>query len=117
MIGNLRNVDQAINARNDLRERAKRRHADNLRRHLAANRIIAAQDLPGVVLHLLIAERNLAFLRIERLDIDFDLIAYRNNLRGVLNAVPRELGDMNHAVHTADIDKSAVGTIVRTVPV
>ena len=40
-------------------------------------------------------------------DINIDLVAHSNHLSRGLDAVPAQLGNMDHAVHTADIHESA----------
>ena len=45
---------------------------------------------------------------IERDDEDVDLVADLDDFGRVLDAVPAQLGDMNHAVNAADIDERAV---------
>lgn len=45
---------------------------------------------------------------VERFNVHLDRIAYIDNLARVLNASPRELGNMNHTVDTAQINKSPV---------
>ena len=47
-------------------------------------------------------------LGVEGNDIHIQSVAHRNHLSGVLDAGPRQLGDMYHTVHAADVHKHAV---------
>ena len=109
MVGDLRNVHQTIHARNDLRERTEGGHADDLDRHGLIDRIVALEDLPRILVRLAIGERDLFLLDIQILDGDLDFLADGQHIRRMLHAVPRQLGDVNHTVHAADVHKRTVG--------
>ena len=74
----------------------------------AADGVVVLQLLPGVVLSLLVAQRDLVVLTVDILHIHLDGVADRDDLRGMLDAVPAQLADVAQAVHTADIDECTV---------
>ena len=59
-----------------------------------------------MILH---AQRDLALLGIEGNDIHVQRIANGDDLGGVLDAAPAQLGNVDHAVHAADIHEHTVG--------
>src|SRR5205085_12428919 len=46
-------------------------------------------------------------LQIDLEDLDGDLLAHLDDLAGVLDVLPRELGDVHEAVHAAQVDEGA----------
>ena len=60
-----------------------------------------------MVLH---AQGDLLLLLVSGDDIHLHSVAHLHNLRGVLDAAPGQLGDVDHAVHAADVHESAVGS-------
>ena len=105
----LGNVDQAFHFWEDLGKRAEGGHADDLDGDHAAHGIISAQDLPGVVLELLVAERDLLFLGIKALDVYVNHVPDVHNVGRMFDALPRKLRAVDHAVHAGgDLHKRTV---------
>jgi len=107
-VGDLRDVDKAVDAGHHPGESAESGHADNFRLQHGTDGILLTQLLPGAVLGFFITEGNLPFFGVKAFDGDVDLVADSKNLRGVLDTLPGEFGNMDHAVDAADIDKGAV---------
>ena len=105
----LRNVNHAVDAVGDVGERAERGQADHGRFADGAHRKVALEDLPGIVFHALVAERDAVILFVKRLDVDLDFVALLDHFAGVLDALPGKLRDMDHAVYAAEVHKCAVG--------
>ena len=101
-------MDKPIDTGQDVGKCTERRKPDDLRLHHRAVGIVTAQDLPRVVLRLLVAQRNLFLFAVKRLDIHFYRIADRNDIGRVLDTIPGEFGNVDHAVHTADVHERAV---------
>ena len=101
-------MNQTVDARDNLRKSAERRHGDNLDRADRTDRIILLHDFPRVVLGLFEAKRNFLVFRVNILDVYINRVAHIDDLGRMLNTVPAQLGNMNHAVHAAEVDKRAV---------
>jgi len=102
-------VDQAIHTGNDLGKGAEGHQLHDANVGNVAHLIGLHELIPGVAGVILHAQRDLALLGIEGDDIHIQRIADGNDLGGVLDAAPAQLGDMDHAVHTADVHEHAVG--------
>ena len=109
MIGNLRDVNQAVHTGHDFGKCAEGHHVDDLHGSNVADLVLIGEDLPGIHFLGLIAKGNALFLGIEVLDKDIDVLAELNHGRGMLDVSPGQLGGMYHTVHTAKINKSTVG--------
>ena len=110
MISNLRNVDQAVNARYDLSECAERHELEDLNLSNRADVVLGLEYVPRIVLLALVAEGDLLVFLIQTDNEYLYLVANRNDLGRVLDAAPGQLGDVNHAVHAADVYECAVGS-------
>src|SRR3989449_3432218 len=89
-------VNQAVDARLDLHERAERGQIAHLPLDPHADGILLRQRHPGVLLGLLHAERDLLFRLVDLQYHGFDRLADRHDLRGVPHvARPAHLGDMD----------------------
>src|SRR4051812_18877910 len=96
--GHVGDVDQSIDARLDLDERAEARQVANLAVETRADRILLREHHPRVLLRLLHAERDLLFVRIDLEHDCFDRFTDRHQLRRVTHvARPAHLADMNQA--------------------
>ena len=102
-------MDQAVHARNDLSERAERHELEDLDLSGIAHAVLGLEDIPRIVLLALVAEGDLLVLLIQTDDEHLDLVADIDDLGRVLDAAPGQLGDVDHAVHAADVNKRAVG--------
>ena len=107
MVGDLRDVDQAVDAGDDAGKGAELGHAHDLGVAHGAHGILPLQLDPGVVLGTLVAQGNLAVLAVQALYVHVHGIAHLQHLAGMLDAVPRQLGDVHHAVHAAQVHKGA----------
>ena len=103
-------MDQAVHAGDDLSKGAEGHQLDNLDGGHVAHLELVQEQVPGVGLSGLVAQRNLLLLGVKADDIDVDLVAHLDNLGGVLDAAPAQLGNVHHAVHAADVDEGAVGS-------
>src|SRR5262249_50198766 len=103
----LRDVHQTLNARQDLDEGAER---DDLR-DLALDRVALVVGLehllPQVGLALLESERAPLALPVDVEHLDLHLLADLEHLRGVVDVAPRQLRDVDQAVHPVQVDESA----------
>ena len=73
----------------------------------APNRILVLENLPRIVFLLLVAKGDLAVLTVKALDINLNGVADGDNFARVLDAVPGELGNVDHAVHAAEVNECA----------
>ena len=110
MVRDLGDVDQAVNAGHDLGKGAEVDQLDNLHGDDIANGVLREELVPRIHLRGLVAEGDLLLLRIELQNEDFDLITGLHDLTRRADVAPGQLGDMDHAVHTADVDERAVGS-------
>ena len=101
-------MDQTVHTGNDLSEGAEGHQLDDAHVGNVADLVGVHEHVPGVLGAILDAEGNLALLGIEGDDVHVEVIADGNDLGGVLDAAPAQLGDVNHAVHAADVDEHAV---------
>ena len=88
-------------------------HADDPPAHNVSDEIPVGRRLPRVVGLLFQAEAYAFSLRVEVEDHDVDLLADRHRLRGMLDAPPRHVRDVQQTVDAADVDKgSEIGDIL-----
>src|SRR5262249_22754262 len=106
----------ALDAREDLDERAER---DDLR-HLAFDDVAflvrLEHLLPRVGLRLLEAERDALALAVDVEHLDVDRLADLEHLGRVVDVRPRKLGDVNQSVHAVEVDEGAEVDDVRDLP-
>ena len=110
VISDLRNVDQAVNARYDLSECAERHELEDLNLSNRADVVLGLEYVPRIVLLALVAEGDLLVFLIQTDNEYLYLVANRNDLGRVLDAAPGQLRDVNHAVYAADVYECAVGS-------
>ena len=103
-----RDVDQALDARLDLDERAVVGDVGDLAEQARARRIAPRQADPRVVAELLQAQRDAVLLLVELQDLGGDFVADRQHFRRMLDAAPGEVGDVQQAVDAAQVDERAV---------
>src|SRR2546423_1236125 len=103
----LGDVDQAFDPRLELHERAVIGDRHHLALHPGAHRILRGHVLPRVGLQLLQAEADALALPVDVEDFDFDLLADLHHLGGMRHAPVAHVGDVQQAVHTAQIDEGA----------
>src|SRR4029079_7041688 len=94
----IRNMNQPIDARLDLDERAEAREVANLAVDPRAHRVLERQHHPRILLRLFHTERNLLFVRIDLEHDRFDRLADAHELRRMTNvARPAHLADVHEA--------------------
>ena len=104
----LGDVDQSFHAFLQLDERAvvcQRHHAAV---HLDAERIAHHHVRPWIGRLLFVAERDALRGRIELEHHDLDLVADVEVFRGMIDAAPRDVGDVQQPVDPAEVDEDAV---------
>ncbi len=90
-VGDLGDMDEAVNARNNACESAESSHADDFGIDNRINRIIAAEHFPRILVGFFIAKGYLSLFRLKRFDINFNGIAERQHIGRMLDALPRQL--------------------------
>ena len=109
-VSDLGNVDQAVDAGDDFSESTEVHELDHLNGSNVAHVVLLTKDGPGVVLSGLVTQGDLLLFGIVGDDENVNLVAHSNNVSGALDVVPAQFGNMDHAVHTADINESTVGS-------
>src|SRR5207237_5700726 len=107
MLRELGDVDEPLDARQDLDEGTE---GDDLRDgalHDVALLVALQHLLPGVALRLLEAERDPLPLAIDVENLHLDRLAYLQDLGRVVDVAPGELGDVNESVHPVEVDEGA----------
>ena len=104
-LGQLGDVHQALDALLDAHERAERDELGDLARCDLTDRVGAGEDLPRVLLRRLQRQRDALAVEVDLEDLDGDLLAHLDDLGGVLDVLPAELGDVHEAVHAAEVDE------------
>ena len=106
--GHLGDVDQALDPLLELDERAVVLERDDLAAHHGAGRVLLLGVRPGILADLLEAEGDALGLGVELEDLDPHVIADLEQLRGVRDASPGHVGDVQEAVDAAEVDEGAV---------
>src|SRR5689334_19963201 len=103
-------VNQTVNARLDLDERAEAGEVAHLSIEPRADRILLRQHHPRILLRLLHAERDLLLVRIDLEHHCFDRLTNRNELRRMADvAGPAHLADVNETFDARlQLDERAV---------
>src|SRR3989442_1854635 len=65
--------------------------------------------VPGILAQLAEAERDARCLRVELDDLDAHILSHLEHIADVGHTVPGELGDMDEAIRSAQVDERAVG--------
>src|SRR5579875_1471461 len=104
----LGNMDQAFDARLQLDESAIVGDIGNAALEARIRRIFELDAFPRIGFELLHAERNALCLGVEADDLNLDALADMQRFRRVVDAAPRDIGDVQQAVDAAQIDEGAV---------
>ena len=107
-VGDLGDVDQAVHTRHDLGEGAEGHQLHDAHSSDVADLVLALEALPGILVRVLVAQRDLVGVLVEVDHVHVDLVADRDDVRGLVDALPAQLGNVDHAVHAADVDERAV---------
>src|SRR6056297_680829 len=81
------------------------RHAAGMHR---IERILGGDQIPQIFLQLLHAEADAMRVLVDLDDLNLDGLADRQDFRGVIDAAPGHVGDVQKPVDTAQIDEGAV---------
>src|SRR5215471_9077450 len=104
----LGDVDEPLDARLELDERAVVRDVGHAALEAGADRELGFDALPRIGLQLLHAERDAVGLVVDLDDLDLHLLADVEHLGRVIDAPPCDVGDVQQAVDAAEIDEGAV---------
>src|SRR6266403_2154145 len=104
----LGDVDEALDAGLELHEGAVVGEVGDAALEAGADRELGLDALPRIGLQLLHAERDAVGLVVDLDDLDLDLLADVEHLGGVIDAPPRDVGDVQQAVDAAEIHEGAV---------
>ena len=102
-------VDEAFYARSNLNECTVVGHDNHLALYLVAGLEVGIESVPGMGLELLETEGDALLLVVEVEDNDIELLVELDNLAGIADAAPREVGDMDEAVYAAKVDEYTIG--------
>ena len=94
-------MDKTVNSGDNLCECTEGSDRNNLYLYNIAYCKFSKELCPGVVLCLLSALGISILLGVKALNVNFKLVADRNDLLGVLDSVPGKLCGMNHTVNAA----------------
>ncbi len=106
--GHFGDVDQAFDARLQFHERAVVGDVGDAALEAGADRILGLDALPRIVEQLLHAERDAVRLVVDLDDLHLHRLADIEHFGRVIDAAPRDVGDMQQAVDAAEIDEGAV---------
>ena len=104
----LRDVDQPFDPRLQFDKGAVIGDIGDTAAEFGAGRVFELDTLPRIGLELLHAERDTLRLGVKADDLDLDVLADIERLRGMVDAAPGDIGDMQQPVDPAEIDKGAV---------
>src|SRR5438132_1688169 len=106
--GHLGDVDEAFDAGLELHERTVVGDVGDAALKARADGVFGLDALPRVVQQLLHAERDAVGLVVDLDDLDLHLLADIEHLGGMIDAPPRDIGDVQETVDAAEIDECAV---------
>ena len=101
-------MDQAFDARLQLHEGAIVGDIGDLALELHAHRIFGRNAFPGIGLELLHAQADALGLMVDLDDLDGDGLAHREHFGRVRDTAPGDVGDVQQAVHAAQVHEGAI---------
>jgi len=104
-LGQLGDVDQALDAVVHPDERAERNQLGDLAGHDLADGVGAGEVLPRVFLGGLQRQRDALAVHVDVEHLDGDLLADLDNLGRVVDVLPGQLGDVNQTVDATEVDE------------
>src|SRR4051812_15481772 len=107
VVGELGDVDEALDAVEDLDERAKRDDLRDGALELVADVVGVDDPLPRVLLGLLETEGDPLAVAVDVEHLDLDRVADREDLGRVVDVRPGQLGDVDEAVDAVEVDERA----------
>jgi hypothetical protein len=106
-LGHLGDVDQALDALAEVNEGTKADELGDLALDDCADGVLLDEGAPRILGGLLETEGDALAVEVDVQDLNLDLLANLDDLGGVVDVVPRELGDVNQAVDAAEVDEGA----------
>ena len=103
----LRDVHQALDAVAHLDERTEGHELGDPAVDQLAHLVAVGELLPGVGLGGLEREADPLLVEVDVEHLDLDLVAHLDDRGGVVDVLPAELGDVDQAVHAAEVDEGA----------
>ena len=103
----LRDVDEALDAVADLDERAEGHELGDPAVDELADPVAPGELLPRILLGGLEREADALPVEVDVEDLDGDLVADGDDRAGVVDVLPGQLGDVDEAVHAAEVDEGA----------
>src|SRR5690606_15396987 len=103
-----RDVDQALDARLELNERAVISDIPARAREARVDRLLGLDALPRIRLQLLHAEADALRVRIDADDLHLHRVADIDDIARVIDAAPGHVGDVQQTVDAAEVDERAV---------
>ena len=107
LLRELGDVHEALDALQDLDERAEGDHLGDLALELVADRVGVDHALPRVLLGLLEAQGDALAVAVDVEHLDLHGVADVEDLARVVDVRPRELGDVDQAVDPVEVDERA----------
>ena len=107
LLGHLGDVDQALDAVTEVDEGAKRHELRDGALDDGVDRVLLDERAPGILGGLLETEGDALAVEVDIEHLDLDLLADLDDLGGVVDVVPGELGDVDQAVDAAEVDEGA----------
>src|SRR6266508_266460 len=101
-------MDQALDPRLELHERAVIGDVGDAALEAGSDRILGVDALPRIIEQLLHAERDAVRLVIDLDDLDLHLLADIEHFGRMIDAPPGDVGNVQQAVDAAEIDEGAV---------
>src|ERR1035438_8230832 len=106
--GHLGEMDQAFDAFLEFDESAEIGDARHAALDALAGLVLVGDQVPGVRLELLESEGNAFLAGIDLEDPRLHLVADLEDVGGLVDAAPGDIGHMQQGIHAADIDEGAV---------
>src|SRR5215831_7744105 len=106
-VGELGDVHQALDALLHPDEGAERHQLGDPARHDLPDLVGPGELLPGVLLGGLQRQRDPLPVHVHVEHLDGDLLAHLDDLAGVVDVLPGQLGHVHQAVHAAEVDERA----------
>ena len=101
-------MDEALDARLELDERAIFGDVGHPAAEHAADRILGRSAFPRIALELLHAERDALRLPVDADDLHLHRVADVEHLGRVIDALVADVGDVEQAVDAAEVDERAI---------
>ena len=106
-LGQLGDVHEALDALQDLNEGTKRDDLGRPAVHDVALLVALEDALPRIGLRLLEAQRDPLTIAVDVEHLDLDLLTDLEQLGGMVDVAPGELGDVDQAVDAVEVDEGA----------